>query len=98
MAGRADLDTPGLRAITEAKAAVKAAEDALTDARAKLLAAMVEEANRGQQISQIARAADLEQPYVRRTLRAAGVKARQPNRVPPPGFKRAPTEPDEVDA
>ena len=92
MATRDDDDSPVLRAVSEAAAALVKAEEVAKRRREMLLARMVEAANAGKPISHIARRAGYEQAHARRLLRTAGVEPKQPNRVPPPGFKRVPVD------
>jgi len=88
MATREGDETPALRAVSEARAAMDKADRIASEKRLALLDRMVDAAVAGELISRIAKRAKYEGAYVRRQLRARGVEPKQPNRTPPPGFRR----------
>lgn len=93
MTKRADDETPALRAVADARKALTAAENAVVEKREALAVLMVKAAGEeGAVIARIARYADYREAYVRRTLRLRGVAPKQPKRIPPPGFRRAPVD------
>jgi sRNA-binding protein len=94
MAKRPSDESAALRAVAQARDALEKAEAAVIKRREDLLARMVEAARSGESTADIARSAKYEQPHARRVLRKAGVEAKQPNRIPPPGFRRAKVDAD----
>jgi hypothetical protein len=92
VAGRSSDESPRLKAVTEARAALKKAEDIVKARRVALVDRMVEAATepdgpRVAFISEIARASGYEREHVRRMLRGRNIEAKQDRPPPPSRFK-----------